>query len=78
MASVCFYFQVHQPWRIKKYRVFDIGQDSKYFNDESDSNLNNQKLLQKVAKEERRTLKVMFSVVVNYFIQQCFHLDEEK
>ena len=49
MASICFYFQVHQPYRIKKYRIFDIGNNSEYFNDRSDSNLNNEKILLKVA-----------------------------
>ena len=27
MLSVCPYFHVHQPYRIKQYRVFDIGND---------------------------------------------------
>ncbi len=49
MASVCFYFQVHQPFRVKDYRVFDIGNDSEYFNDESERSLNNKKILNKVA-----------------------------
>lgn len=49
MASVCFYFQVHQPYRIKKYRIFDIGDDDQYFNDRSDCDLNNEKILLKVA-----------------------------
>lgn len=49
MPSVCLYFQVHQPTRIKKYRIFDIGIDNNYFNDSSDSNLNNRKILEKVA-----------------------------
>ena len=31
MASVCFYFQVHQPFRLRHYTVFD--QDSNYFDD---------------------------------------------
>jgi len=30
MPSVCFYFQVHQPFRIKHYSVFDIGKDHFY------------------------------------------------
>ena len=25
MPDVCFYFQVHQPYRLRRYRVFDIG-----------------------------------------------------
>lgn len=49
MPSVCFYFQVHQPIRIKKYRVFDIGVDHNYFNDSSDTNLNNRRILERVS-----------------------------
>ena len=31
MASVCFYFQVHQPFRLRRYSVFDS--DANYFDD---------------------------------------------
>jgi alpha-amylase len=51
MASVCFYFQVHQPYRIKQYRVFDVGHDHEYFNDQSDRDINNEKILRKVARK---------------------------
>ncbi len=51
MPSICFYFQVHQPYRVKKYRIFEIGKDRDYFNDNSESNLNNQKILAKVAEK---------------------------
>lgn len=51
MPSVCFYFQVHQPYRIKRYRAFDIGHDADYFNDDSDNDTNNKKILQKVASK---------------------------
>lgn len=51
MASICFYFQVHQPYRIKKYQIFDIGSGNEYFNDRTDSNLNNEKILLKVARK---------------------------
>ena len=49
MKSVCFYFQVHQPYRVKRYRVFDIGNDPEYFNDRSQSDLNNRRIAEKVA-----------------------------
>lgn len=49
MKSICFYFQVHQPYRVKKYRVFDIGNDPEYFNDRSESKLNNRYIAEKVA-----------------------------
>ena len=49
MPSVCFYFQVHQPRRVKKYRIFDIGREPDYFNDQSETNLNNERIIRKVA-----------------------------
>ena len=33
MKSICFYFQVHQPLRLRRYRFFDIGQDHYYYDD---------------------------------------------
>ena len=33
MRSICFYFQVHQPYRLRTYRFFDIGKDHYYFDD---------------------------------------------
>lgn len=43
MASVCFYFQVHQPYRLRRYSVFDT--DRHYFDE-----LQNAELLRKVAQ----------------------------
>jgi len=51
MKSVCFYFQVHQPYRVKRYRIFDVGNDPEYFNDRSESNLNNRRIAEKVARK---------------------------
>ncbi|RUA27985.1 MAG: alpha-amylase [Bacteroidetes bacterium] len=33
MRSICFYFQVHQPYRLKQYRFFDIGKDHEYYDE---------------------------------------------
>lgn len=51
MASICFYFQVHQPHRVKRYRFFDIGADHRYFNDESEGDVNNARVMRKVAEK---------------------------
>lgn len=51
MASVCFYFQVHQPLRVRRYRIFDVGQNSEYFNDESGTSLDNRAIVEKVARK---------------------------
>ena len=45
VSNVCFYFQVHQPFRMRKFRFLDIGKSSSYFDDGL-----NQELCQKVAK----------------------------
>jgi alpha-amylase len=42
MASVCFYFQVHQPFRLRRFSIFDRGAD--YFDNPA-----NQELARKVA-----------------------------
>ncbi len=51
MASVCLYFQVHQPFRVNQYRFFDIGNDHEYFNDGTESSCNNTMILRRVAEK---------------------------
>jgi len=46
MRTICFYFQVHQPFRFRRYRFFDIGNDHYYYDDFS-----NESILQKVAQK---------------------------
>jgi len=41
---ICLYFQVHQPFRLKRYRFFDIGHDHYYYDDYS-----NESIMRKVA-----------------------------
>ncbi len=59
MLSVCPYFHVHQPYRVKRYRVFDIGQDTEYFNDNSEADLNNRKIVEKVANKSYRPMNAL-------------------
>jgi len=37
VASVCFYFQVHQPFRLRRYSVFDTG--ANYFDDHKNAEI---------------------------------------
>jgi alpha-amylase len=50
MPAICFYFQVHQPMRIKHYSVFDIGRDHDYF-DAKHSDTDNYLILNKVSEK---------------------------
>jgi alpha-amylase len=51
MVSVCFYFQVHQPLRVKRHTIFDIGKKQDFFSTNDGSNLDNVKILKKVAEK---------------------------
>lgn len=33
MKAICFNFEIHQPFRLKRYRFFDIGKDHYYYDD---------------------------------------------
>ena len=44
--SICLYFQVHQPTRLRLYRFFDIGKDSHYYDDFA-----NRTILRRVAQK---------------------------
>ncbi len=72
MKSVCLNFQVHQPFRYRKYRFFDIGNDAYYYDDFA-----NETIVRKVAdncylpankiildqiKKQKGKFKVSFSI----------------
>jgi alpha-amylase len=39
MPDLCLYFQVHQPYRLRRYRVFDIGTGAGYFDEETNRSI---------------------------------------
>ena len=72
MRTICFYFQIHQPFRLKRYRFFDIGMDHYYYDDYANEDIirriaercylpANQTILQMI-KETKGKFKVAFSI----------------
>src|SRR4029079_15127120 len=70
MASVCFYFQVHQPFRLRRYSVFDT--DQHYFDDHKNAEIarkvahkcylpTNRMLLETIRQNEGR-FRIAFSM----------------
>ena len=45
MKTICFYFQIHQPFRLKRYRFFDIGNDHYYYDD-----FQNEEIMRRIAE----------------------------
>lgn len=60
MPSVCFYFQVHQPYRLRHYTFFDIGRNHFY----EDENANCDILL-KVAKKSYLPMNALLLKLIN-------------
>ena len=58
--SVCLYFQVHQPTRLRQYRFFDIGKDSHYYDD-----FVNRTILKRVAQKCYRPMNELLLEAIN-------------
>ncbi|MDN5216804.1 glycoside hydrolase family 57 protein [Fulvivirgaceae bacterium BMA12] len=72
MTSICLYFQVHQPFRIKPISFFDIGQVESYDDDHQNLRILNEiadrcylpanELLQSLIEESGEQIKLNFSI----------------
>jgi len=72
MKSVCLFFQVHQPFRHRRYRFFDIGNDHYYYDDYTNetilreiaekSYLPTNEILMKLVDKLEGKFKVAFSI----------------
>lgn len=62
MKTICFYFQVHQPFRLRRYRFFDIGKNHNYFDEFA-----NRSIMRKVAEKcYLPTNKLMLDLIKEY------------
>ena len=65
MNTICLYFQVHQPFRLRRYRFFDIGLNHYYYDDYS-----NESLLRSIADRcYLPTNKMMLALIKEYGCQ---------
>jgi alpha-amylase len=72
MRNICFYFQVHQPFRLRNYHFFDIGSKSNYFDEKANADILTKvahscyfptnKLLLNLIKEYSGNFKISFSI----------------
>lgn len=85
MPAVCFYFQVHQPYRLRHFTIFDIGKSDSptYFDDEKNATIVqrvaakcylpvNRVLLHEIHRQAGR-FKVAFSVTGTALDQLAEH-----
>jgi len=72
MRTICFYFQIHQPFRLNSYRFFDMGVNHFYFNEYQNKYLvrriadkcylpmNN--IILQLIKENKKKFKISYSI----------------
>jgi len=58
--GITLYMHVHQPWRVRKYSVFDTGEIHNYFDEpEYATDRNNEQVLRKVADKSYRPMNAL-------------------
>ena len=60
MKTICMYFQVHQPMRLRKYRFFDMGKSHNYLDDAA-----NRSIMQKVARRCYLPMNALLLKLIN-------------
>src|SRR3989344_7794298 len=68
MAKICWYLQLHQPWRLADFSVFDLNQKTTYFQDQLDLN---RQVFNKVAAKSYRPMLSLLLKLLNQ--QPNFH-----
>lgn len=54
--TIALYLQLHQPYRVKRYTIFDTAHDHLYFNDEGEGDTNNRRIFERVADKSYRPM----------------------
>lgn len=58
--GITFYLHVHQPWRVRKYSIFDTAERHDYFNDyDQGSDRNNEQIMRKIADKSYRPMNAL-------------------
>lgn len=64
--AICLYLHVHQPYRVKHYTIFEVGDDHSYFNDETPGiDINNQFIINKVAEKSYLPMNALLSELLD-------------
>lgn len=64
--GITLYLHVHQPWRVRKYSVFDSAVKHDYFDDpQYESERNNEQILRKVADKSYRPMNALLEKLLH-------------
>lgn len=58
--GITLYMHVHQPWRVRKYSIFDTAEQHDYFDEKAqDTDRNNERVFRKVADKSYRPMNAL-------------------
>jgi len=67
MPQVCWYFQLHQPWRLRPYSLFDIGNRHDYFEIDEKLDFANERVFHKVTDKSYRPMLSLLADLINQY-----------
>ena len=56
VRAICLYLHIHQPIRYREYSIFDVANNSNYYNDQYDSRQSNERIFKKVTEKSYRPM----------------------
>lgn len=66
--GIVFYLHAHQPFRVRKYSVFNIANNHEYFNEQDwNTDRNNEKVLRKVAEKSYGPMNALLEKLLNNY-----------
>lgn len=64
--GIVLYMHVHQPWRVRKYSIFDTSERHDYFNElDPNTDRNNERVLRKVADKSYRPMNALLEKLLH-------------
>lgn len=72
MSQLCIYLQLHQPWRLHPFSIFEMGQIQSYFGNETLDR--NRQVFQKVAQKSYYPMLHLLEHLITTEPQFCFAL----
>lgn len=56
MRAICLYLHIHQPVRYRQYSIFEVGNNSNYYQDDYNGRQSNQRIFEKVSAKSYRPM----------------------
>ena len=67
MRAIGLYLHIHQPYRYRQYSIFDVANNSNYYNDEYLGRQSNERIFKKVTDKSYRPMLALLERNMNKY-----------